>query len=51
MNLEPLIAELLTIKHPGKLGRKSLTTWKVKENSIKMKIIFSGGMFLRICGH
>lgn len=46
MNLEPLIAEPLTIKHPSKLGRESLTTCKVKDNSIKMKIIFSSEMFV-----
>lgn len=51
VNLEPLIAEPLTIKHPSKLGRETLTTHKVKDNSVKMKIIFSSGMFLCICGH
>lgn len=46
MNLEPLTAEPLTIKHPGKSGRGSLTTCKVKDNSIKRKIIYSSGMFV-----
>ena len=35
MRVEALSAKPLAIKHPGKLGRKSLRTGKVKENSIK----------------
>ena len=46
MRVEALSEKPLAIKHPGKLGRKSLRTGKVKENSIKTKIIFSGGLFL-----
>lgn len=41
MNVELLITEPLTIKHPSKLGREMLTTCKVKDNSIKEEIIFS----------
>lgn len=51
MRVEALSAKPLAIKHPGKLGRKSLRTGKVKENSIKTKIIFSGGLFLCLSGH
>lgn len=43
MNVELLITEPLTIKHPSKLGREMLTTCKVKDNSIKKEIIFSSG--------
>lgn len=43
MNVELLITEPLTIKHPSKLGREMLTTCKVKDNSIKEEIIFSSG--------
>lgn len=40
MNVELLITEPLTIKHPSKLGREMLTTCKVKDNSIKEEINF-----------